>query len=116
MSQCLKCGKKAEERSVFCSDCLAVMEQYPVKPGTVIHLPIRQQKQETPAATDFEEPSLLEQLMAQRKLIRWLAGIVAGLSVLLVLTAVLLIHTLDKKQPLPVIGRNYTTSTSAQKP
>lgn len=116
MRQCLKCGKKVEEQSVFCSECLAIMEQYPINPGTVVHLPRRQTIPENNQRTDFEEPTQAEQLDHQRKLIRWLTTIVAGLSLLLVITAVMLIRTLDKAQSLPMIGRNYTTSTSAQKP
>ena len=116
MGQCLKCGKKTEDRSVFCGECLAIMEQYPVKPGTVVHLLRRQPLWDAKAASDFEEVNPSEQLAHQRSMIRWLTAVIAGLSVLLLLTAVLLIHTLDKDQPIPVIGRNYTTSTSAQKP
>lgn len=116
MRQCLKCGKKTEERSVFCSECLEVMERYPVKPGTIVHLPRRQPLPESTANNDFEESTQMEQLAHQRGMIRWLTAVVAGLSILLVITALLLIHTLDKDQQLPVIGRNYTTSTSEQKP
>lgn len=114
MGQCLKCGKKAAERSVFCRDCLAIMEDYPIKPGTVAYLPRRQPLRET-KAIDFEEPTQAAQLASQRGMIRWLTGIIAALSILLVITAVLLLHSLEKAQ-LPVIGKNYTTSTSAQKP
>lgn len=116
MGQCLKCGNKTEGRSVFCGTCLEVMEQYPVKPGTVVHLPRRQSRPEEIASTDFEVSHHAEQLAHQRSLIRWLTAVVALLSVLLVFTAVLLIHTLEKDQQLPVIGRNYTTSTSAERP
>lgn len=116
MGQCLKCGSKAEDGSAFCNTCLEVMEQYPVKPGTVIHLPRRQPRPEETANADFEEPNHAEQLAHQRSLIKWLTGVVAVLSFLLVFTAVLLIHTLEKDQPLPMIGRNYTTSTSAELP
>lgn len=40
---CLKCGKEVYEDQVFCSDCLSVMEKYPVKPGTAILLPKRRE-------------------------------------------------------------------------
>lgn len=116
MSQCLKCGKKAEEQAVFCSECLAVMDQYPVKPGTVVHLPLRQPRQDIKATSDFDEHAYTEQLAHNRGLIRGLTAVIAGLSVLLVITAVLLMHTLEQQQSVSVIGRNYTTSTSAQKP
>ena len=38
---CLKCGKETGETSVFCDECLQVMEQYPVNPGTPVILPKR---------------------------------------------------------------------------
>ena len=38
---CLKCGREVNEDKVFCQDCVSVMDQYPVKPGTVILLPKR---------------------------------------------------------------------------
>ena len=116
MGQCLKCGKKTEERSVFCGGCLAVMEQYPVKPGTVVHLPQRQTVSEANTPGDYDESTTAAQLVQQRGMIRWLTGIIAALSVLLVITAVLLIHSLDNGPELPVIGRNYTTNTTAPKP
>ena len=37
---CMKCGQKVKGRQVFCDDCLDIMDQYPVKPGTPIQLPI----------------------------------------------------------------------------
>ncbi len=116
MSQCLKCGKKTEGQAVFCNECLVIMEQYPVKPGTVVHLPRRQPRQDSQQKSDFDEQTQTAQLAHQRGMIRWLTAVIAGLSLLLVLTAVLLIHTLDNIQSVPAIGRNYTTSTSAEKP
>lgn len=115
MSQCLKCGKKPGERAVFCDECLADMALYPVRPGTVVHLP-RRQPTPVKKSEDFEETSLAEQLAYQRKLIRWLTGIITALSLLLVITAALLLHSLDEVKPLPTIGKNYTTNTSALQP
>ena len=36
---CMKCGRNVEGSHVFCSYCMAEMEQYPIKPGTVVRLP-----------------------------------------------------------------------------
>lgn len=36
---CIKCGKKLKDQRVFCSECLAEAEKYPVEPGTPILLP-----------------------------------------------------------------------------
>lgn len=110
MNQCLKCGKKAPENAVFCDECLEVMARYPVKPGTVIHLPKRPNTPNS-SVKEFEEPSLAARLADQRKLIRWLTSVIAGLSVLLVIASVLLMHTLEEKPQAPAIGKNYTTAT-----
>jgi hypothetical protein len=39
--KCLRCGNKAPKEQLFCDDCLADMEKHPVKPGTPIHIPKR---------------------------------------------------------------------------
>ena len=39
---CLKCGRETEKETVFCDSCLEIMEKYPVKPGTHIHIPRRE--------------------------------------------------------------------------
>ncbi len=36
---CMKCGKKLGQSQTFCDECLAKMEQCPIKPGTVVKLP-----------------------------------------------------------------------------
>ena len=38
---CMKCGRETEMETAFCQDCLAEMEKYPVRPGTVVQLPLR---------------------------------------------------------------------------
>ena len=38
---CMKCGKEVSEDQVFCEECLAEMDKYPVKPGTPLLLPSR---------------------------------------------------------------------------
>ena len=41
---CMKCGKKLGFAQTFCDECLAKMEQAPVKPNTVVVLPTRPTK------------------------------------------------------------------------
>lgn len=36
---CVKCGREIESDQAFCQFCLEEMEQYPVKPGTVVYIP-----------------------------------------------------------------------------
>ena len=38
---CIKCGRDTLSEQVFCTDCLLEMEKYPVRPGTVVQLPVR---------------------------------------------------------------------------
>ena len=47
---CMKCGREIQEEAVFCQECLAEMEKYPVQPGAVVLLPRR------------TEPSILKKL------------------------------------------------------
>ncbi len=39
---CMKCGREIALGQVFCKECLADMANYPVKPGTPVHLPTEQ--------------------------------------------------------------------------
>ncbi len=38
---CIKCGVEVPEIQVFCENCLADMEKYPVKPDVTVNLPHR---------------------------------------------------------------------------
>lgn len=114
---CLKCGKKTAEQQTFCDECLAVMEKYPVKPGTAIHLPRRDsanpEKKQPPR---HREPTVAEQLANLRGVTRWLVGIIAVLSVLLLLTAGMLLHVTSADKPSGNIGKNYTTTGTGTQP
>ena len=41
---CMKCGRETVGNDVFCAECLAEMEKYPVRPGTVVLLPNRREE------------------------------------------------------------------------
>jgi uncharacterized protein YbaR (Trm112 family) len=114
--QCLKCGKKTADKQVFCEDCLAVMQAYPVKPGIPIHLPQRERRAPDRKSPPQRDPTPADQLRDLRTTVRWLLGVIAVLSLLLLLTAGMLIHTLEQETPHPTIGRNYTTADSTTHP
>ena len=38
---CLRCGKETGEKAVFCDTCKGCMDDYPIKPGTVVVIPER---------------------------------------------------------------------------
>lgn len=104
---CLKCGKETEDTQVFCSDCRQIMDNYPVKPGTAVHIPHRDTAVQEKKTTRRREPTAAETILQQRGMIRWLTVTIAILSVLLCLVAGLLIHTLDVQPPSRPIGQSY---------
>ena len=111
---CLRCGKETREGQVFCDDCLNVMEEYPIKPGTVIQLPTRQDK--PPARRPARKQRSLppeEQVPQLRRLIRRLAVAVSVLALLLCVTAAALARTYFHGNTDRNIGKNYTTTGPA---
>ena len=115
MGACLKCGKKIEDKAAFCNSCQEDMSRYPVKPGTVIHLPKRQALAEKKTEMYHEEDAGRHVVRLQ-KTVRFLMVLVALLSVLLTITAFMLIRTLSEDKPVAPIGRNYTTVDTSHQP
>ena len=115
MGTCLKCGKKTEDKAAFCEQCQEDMSRYPVKPGTVIHLPKRQALPEKKAEL-YEEEDKGRQVMRLQKTVRLLLATVALLSVLLMVMAFMLVRTLNQEHTVAPIGRNYTTVDTSHQP
>ena len=108
---CMKCGRDLEPGQVFCQECRAEMEKYPVKPGTVVQLPRRREESAIKKMSRRRTPPIPEeQVKSLRKIIRGLVGMI---MVLLALVAVLLYPTikdlLAKETFLP--GQNYSSIT-----
>ena len=61
---CLKCGKSTQDEQVFCSQCLAGMDAYPVKPDVHIVLPHRPETKKT--GKKKRMPSAEEQVVLLR--------------------------------------------------
>ena len=114
---CLKCGRETQQSQVFCDACLEVMQSYPVKPGTVIHLPNRETSapEKKPAPEQWEEHTD-DQLPKLRRLTRWLTATIALLSLLLCIATGMLIHALNMDANSSAIGRNYTTAQEKTNP
>ena len=81
---CMKCGRKIKDRQVFCEECLAIMETYPVKPGTPIQLP-------TPSKTSLPTRPNRRKTLKPEEQIQRLRGIVRRLTVSLILLLLILI-------------------------
>lgn len=115
--QCMKCGREIANRQVFCEECLAEMEKYPVKPGTVVQLPPRPRQTTVKKSNAHRRPE--RQPKEKIKILRWWVGI---LSLLLAVTLTLLIglslFTADyikenKDKLLP--GQNYSVAEDTRK-
>ncbi len=74
---CLRCGKDTHDERVFCESCLLLMEAYPVKPGTAIHLPERKKPAESKKQWKVIPQS--ELLLRAKRLNRWLTTIIVML-------------------------------------
>ena len=71
---CMKCGRDTEEGRTFCAECMEDMEKYPVRPGTVVRLPERQdvpvEKKKHHRLYSFQRSA--DQITALRNRSRWL--------------------------------------------
>lgn len=115
--QCLRCGREIPVGQVFCQDCLADMEKYPVKPGTPIQIPKRQEAApaKKPAARRPSIPPEEQVKRLKRRL--WLVSVVLVLVLALGLAGVVVWMDLDHKwanegKPLP--GQNYSSVTGTE--
>lgn len=112
---CIKCGREIKEPQVFCGDCLAVMERYPVKPSITVQIPVRpadppvkkkQRKQK------YMEPE--DQIRHLRSQIRWVSLALVAALLAFAVTAALLIRLLDQRDSEYGIGQNYGTMSSTE--
>ena len=112
---CMKCGRETAEDQVFCAGCLEEMERYPVKPGTVVHIPSRVKEEEVHKAPRRRKPvlSVSDQLLRLRKKLLWTR---VALAVMLLLTGFLCFaigRVMIEWDAKPVLGQNYTVEEIA---
>ena len=107
---CMKCGREIALGQVFCKECLADMEQYPIKPGTPV--PLFDQTPITPprrAANTRKQKKPEEQIVGLKK---WIISLsVALFTVILgfsIVTAILINRLNDTENAVPP-GQNYSS-------
>ena len=111
---CVKCGREIPEDQVFCEACLREMENYPVKPGTAVHIPARLPEKEAPKkpAKKKHVPTAEELLLKTRKKLRRtrifavVLLLICGALCFLVAQVVL---ELDFQR---ILGQNYRTDNN----
>lgn len=112
---CMKCGREVDEGQVFCLDCQLEMEKYPVRPGTVVLLPKREENSFIKKAPVKRRnvPTPEDQIRSLRRRLRvvsllWIVTL-ALLAVLVYPTAKVL---LEEQQLRP--GQNYTSIITSE--
>lgn len=114
---CMKCGRETEPGNVFCEECLADMEKYPVKPDTAVQLPRRQDSGFPKKARGRRRaaPTPEEQVKRLKRRVRLLAFFLAVALILLTVFGALGVRYLRKDRGfLP--GQNYSAVDSASQP
>ncbi len=109
--QCMKCGREIPAGDVFCENCLADMEKYPVKPGTVVHIP----HQSTPPVKRPErrQATVEQRLTAATRTVRILSFALTLTVALLIGVGALAISMYFEHDDGPLPGQNYSTADSA---
>ena len=108
---CMKCGREIRENAVFCPNCLAEMEKYPVQPGTVVLLPRRREHSILKKLPKRHVPTAEEQIAVLRKRVMWLSVLlVVCIAVIVLMFNPTMHYVLDEHYE---IGQNYSSVTYA---
>lgn len=104
---CMKCGREVPETQVFCPECLADMDRYPVKPGTPIQLPSRPAQSAQKTSHRKKEVVPEKKLRRQRRAIWFLSFLLTASLSLSVFFGFLLWEQYHTEVPDETIGQNY---------
>lgn len=111
---CMKCGRELKTEGVFCDECLAEMENYPIKPGAVVHLPRRTQtaavKKQPARRKPHQTPE--EQVKVLRKLVLRLILALTICIALLIGTGYFAVVQFLKNDTMRLPGQNYNSVES----
>lgn len=107
---CLRCGREIPADQAFCPECLGEMDKYPVKPGTAIQLPKREEDPFTrrPARRVNITPEM--QLARMKRRFRLISVILALLIFLAAGLGILGGAVLERRRAASHMGQNYSTS------
>lgn len=107
---CIKCGRETRGEDIFCQECLAEMEKYPVQPGTVVLLPRRRDSSVSKKSVKRHTPSseeLIENLRRQNAFLLFL--LVVCVTAILLMFEPTMHYVLDEHYE---IGQNYSSVTT----
>ena len=108
---CMKCGRRTQEKNVFCPDCLADMAKYPVKSDIPVILPQRKTKDRRSQRKTLKPEDTIAILQGKLKRLRICVAI---LLILFTASAGALGVTLYLHLTEPEYGTNYSTYSSTE--
>lgn len=107
---CMKCGREIALGQVFCKECLADMEQYPIAPGTPVPMfntnPIVAPKRPT-SARKQKKPE--EQVAGLKKWILSLSLILLAVVLGFSMVTAILVHRLEEAEKDESRDQNYSS-------
>lgn len=108
--QCLKCGREISAGDVFCRECLADMAHYPIKPGTPLRIPQRQEntaaKKQAPRRPAVPAEEQVKRLKRRLRLVSAVLAVVVALGCLAAWLGYTYIKE-NRNKRLP--GQNYSS-------
>ena len=110
---CMKCGREIPLGQVFCKDCLADMENYPIKPGTPVQLPTQPAEtapRRQPDRRKTRKPE--EQIALLRKLVLSLGIALLAVILTFAITTSILLQRMGQNGDGTLPGQNYSTVES----
>lgn len=111
---CMKCGREIGDDHAFCSGCLELMAQYPVKPDVVVNLPLHREVPVKKAPPRKKAPAAEEQIARLRRRNRRLVFLVCLLLVVSLLLGFLSAEALRRLDVQRLLGRNYSTAETVE--
>ena len=112
---CLKCGKDTKDEHVFCPECLAGMENYPVRRDVHIQLPNHTARNNAKKnAKKKRTPSPEEMVEILRSRNRRLLLVILVLTLALGATVYALLPGTEAPDIVENWGKNYTVETPTE--
>ncbi len=110
---CMKCGAKIEHDQVFCPDCLAEMEKYPVKPGITVQIPPQRKSKPQPASKNAIRHQSKAELEVKYKKLKSTNRTLIALCIILFVTTLVFgamtFNILERWELAQQWGKNYQT-------
>lgn len=109
---CTKCGVELKNSGVFCEDCLADMEKYPVNPNVTVRIPYRPVPAPAKKAKKAKAAKPEEQIRHLKKVRNWLFALLVVSLLALAASVIMMIHLVSGND-IPDLGQNYGITGSA---